>query len=224
VPAESVPPPVVAPGSVRAASLITVCCAARPAVCRAGSDTHRVPVKPQRLLQSLARIIHRHRTGARALLERARDWRVPGQRPLTKRARLDRERQIAHKAAPCWHAGANCARLVSRLRCLSRLWRGFEASAVNQMSSTIRNGEIWLPKNQGFQQPLRPQHVDYNGNLTAGSIHIVGQLIASLTGLPTRLSISTSVSIVNLDVFLFTTSDTRGRETIRISAASACLR
>ena len=51
-----------------------------------------------------------------------------------------------------------------------------------------------------------------------------GQLIASLTGLPTRLSISTSVSMVNLAVFLFTTSDTRGRETIRISAASACFK
>src|SRR5271157_1602612 len=48
------------------------------------------------------------------------------------------------------------------------------------------------------------------------------QPIASLTGLPTRLSISTSASMVNLAVFLFTTSDTRGRETIRISAASAC--
>ena len=51
-----------------------------------------------------------------------------------------------------------------------------------------------------------------------------GQLMASLTGLPTRLSISTSVSIVNLAVFLFTTSDTRGRETIRILAASACFK
>ncbi len=50
------------------------------------------------------------------------------------------------------------------------------------------------------------------------------QLIASLTGLPTRLSISTSVSMVNFAVFLFTTSDTRGRETIRISAASACFK
>jgi hypothetical protein len=39
-----------------------------------------------------------------------------------------------------------------------------------------------------------------------------GQLIASLTGLPTRLSISTSVSMVNLAAFLFTTSDTRGRD------------
>jgi uncharacterized protein len=39
------------------------------------------------------------------------------------------------------------------------------------------------------------------------------QLIASLTGLPTRLSISTSVSIVNLAVFLFTTSGTGGRGT-----------
>jgi hypothetical protein len=43
-------------------------------------------------------------------------------------------------------------------------------------------------------------------------------------GLPTRLSISTSVSIVNLAVFLLTTSDTRGRETIKISAASACFK
>jgi len=51
-----------------------------------------------------------------------------------------------------------------------------------------------------------------------------GQLIASLTGLPTRLSISTSVSMVNLAAFLFTTSDTRGRETIKISAASACFK
>jgi hypothetical protein len=50
------------------------------------------------------------------------------------------------------------------------------------------------------------------------------QLTASLTGLPTRLSISTRVSMVNLAVFLFTTSDTRGRETIRISAASACFK
>ena len=52
----------------------------------------------------------------------------------------------------------------------------------------------------------------------------IGQLIASLTGLPTQPSISTSVSMVNLAVFLFTTSDTRGRETIRISAASACVK
>jgi hypothetical protein len=37
--------------------------------------------------------------------------------------------------------------------------------------------------------------------------HQLVQLIASLTGLPTRLSISTSASIVNLAVFLFTTSD-----------------
>ena len=50
------------------------------------------------------------------------------------------------------------------------------------------------------------------------------QPIASLTGLPTRLSISTSESMVNLVVFLFTTSDTRGRDTIRISAASACFK
>lgn len=50
------------------------------------------------------------------------------------------------------------------------------------------------------------------------------QPTASLTDFPIRLSISTSVSIVNLEVFLFTTSDTRGRDTIRISAASACLR
>ena len=35
------------------------------------------------------------------------------------------------------------------------------------------------------------------------------QPIASLTGLPTRLSISTSVSMVNLAVFLLTTSDKR---------------
>ena len=51
-----------------------------------------------------------------------------------------------------------------------------------------------------------------------------GQPIASLTGFPTLLSISTSVSIVNLAVFLFTTSDTRGRDTIKIAAASACFR
>jgi hypothetical protein len=30
--------------------------------------------------------------------------------------------------------------------------------------------------------------------------------------------------MVNLAVFLFTTSETRGRDTIRISAASACFR
>jgi len=39
------------------------------------------------------------------------------------------------------------------------------------------------------------------------------QPIANLTGLPTRLSISTSVSMVSFAVFLFTTSDTRGRVT-----------
>lgn len=50
------------------------------------------------------------------------------------------------------------------------------------------------------------------------------QPTASLTGLPTRLNISTRVSMVNFAVFLLTTSDTRGRETIRISAASACFR
>ena len=49
-----------------------------------------------------------------------------------------------------------------------------------------------------------------------------GQPIASLTGLPARLSISTRVSIVNFAVFLFTATDTRGRETIRIPAASDC--
>lgn len=52
----------------------------------------------------------------------------------------------------------------------------------------------------------------------------IAQLIARRTGFPTRLSISTSVSMVNLAVFLFTTSDTRGRETIRISAASDCFK
>ena len=52
---------------------------------------------------------------------------------------------------------------------------------------------------------------------------IQSQPMASLTGLPTRLSISTKVSMVNLAVFLFTTSEIRGRETIRIWAASACL-
>lgn len=41
------------------------------------------------------------------------------------------------------------------------------------------------------------------------------QPMANLTGFPTLLSISTKVSIVNLAVFLFTTSDTRGRDTIR---------
>ena len=56
------------------------------------------------------------------------------------------------------------------------------------------------------------------------SNHVEYQPIASLTGFPTLLSISTSVSIVNLAVFLFTTSDTRGRDTIKISAASACFR
>jgi hypothetical protein len=53
---------------------------------------------------------------------------------------------------------------------------------------------------------------------------VKSQPMANLTGLPTLLSISTSVSIVNLAVFLFTTSETRGRDTIRICAASACLR
>ena len=48
--------------------------------------------------------------------------------------------------------------------------------------------------------------------------------MANLTSLPTLLSISTSVSIVNLVVFLFTTSDTRVRDTIWFCAASACLR
>lgn len=47
---------------------------------------------------------------------------------------------------------------------------------------------------------------------------------SNCTGLPMRLSISTRVSIVNLVVFLFTRSDTRGRDTIRISAASACFK
>ena len=50
------------------------------------------------------------------------------------------------------------------------------------------------------------------------------QLTASLTGLPARLSISTSVSMVKLAVFLFTSSDTRGRETIGNPAASACFK
>ena len=38
------------------------------------------------------------------------------------------------------------------------------------------------------------------------------------TGFPTRLSMSTRVSMVNFAVFWFTTSDTRGRDTIRIRA------
>jgi len=50
------------------------------------------------------------------------------------------------------------------------------------------------------------------------------QSITNVTGLPTRLSISTSVSMVNLAVFLFITSETRGRETIKTSAASACFK
>ena len=57
-----------------------------------------------------------------------------------------------------------------------------------------------------------------------GKISGLCQLMASLTGLPMRPSISTSVSMVNFAVFLFTTSDTRGRDTIRISAASACFK
>ena len=48
------------------------------------------------------------------------------------------------------------------------------------------------------------------------------QLTASLTDFPTRLNIPTSVSIVNFATFLFTTSETRGRDTIMILAASAC--
>lgn len=47
------------------------------------------------------------------------------------------------------------------------------------------------------------------------------QPTARQTGLPTRLNISTSVSIVNFEIFWFTTSDTRSRDTIRICAASA---
>jgi len=47
------------------------------------------------------------------------------------------------------------------------------------------------------------------------------QPMASPTGLSTRLSISTSVSFVNFEAFWFTTSATRGRDTIRICAASA---
>ena len=97
------------------------------------------------------------------------------------------------------------------------LLRGIDG-VTHSLAEELRtaNGErrfvqnAWLPRNHGFQPPLRVQHVDYR--------------IASLTGLPTRLSISTSVSMVNLAVFLFTTSDTRGRETIRISAASACFK
>ena len=43
------------------------------------------------------------------------------------------------------------------------------------------------------------------------------QPTARRTGLPTRLSMSTNVSIVNLAVYWFTTSDTRGRDTIRFA-------
>jgi hypothetical protein len=43
---------------------------------------------------------------------------------------------------------------------------------------------------------------------------------AGRTGLPIRLSISTSVSMVNFAVFLFITSETRGRDTIRILTLS----
>ena len=50
------------------------------------------------------------------------------------------------------------------------------------------------------------------------------QPTARRTGFPTRVSISTSVSMVNLDVLRFTTSETRGRETIKIWAACACFR
>jgi hypothetical protein len=45
--------------------------------------------------------------------------------------------------------------------------------------------------------------------------------MANLTGLPTPLSISTSVSIVNLTLFLFSTSDKRWRDNIKICAESA---
>ena len=82
------------------------------------------------------------------------------------------------------------------------------------------------------RRPLRFGVCVPSGSLGAGTSNgegsphesTTGQPIASLTGLPTRLSISTSVSMVNLAVFLFTTSDTRGRETIKISAASACFK
>ena len=50
-----------------------------------------------------------------------------------------------------------------------------------------------------------------------GGTLVANQPMANLTGLPTLLSISTNVSIVNLAVFLFTTSETRGRDTIRLS-------
>ena len=84
---------------------------------------------------------------------------------------------------------------------------------------------IRIPKKSKFHSAsanaaMREAGADYNRLIQANKC----QLIASLTGFPTRLSISTSVSMVNLAVFLFTTSDTRGRETIKISAASACFR
>ena len=119
-----------------------------------------------------------------------------------------------------------------RSLCLFEILRHSNQESYRKEKENGRSGRdlgMWLPERRGFQLPLRQQRVDYNRMPRCEEIALTirtstGQLIASLTGLPTRLSISTSVSMVNLAVFLFTTSDTRGRETIKISAASACFK
>jgi hypothetical protein len=83
-------------------------------------------------------------------------------------------------------------------------------------------GAIHLRPRRAVNRRIRSATVGQNDR--QGDTQHRRQLMASLTGLPTRLSIPTSASIVNLAAFLFTTSDTRGREIIRISAASACFK
>ena len=108
----------------------------------------------------------------------------------------------------------------------------FPHPALRATFSRTREKRMRAGPVAGFLGRGLPKHSDiYNtwfvvckGRLSPCGVQHRHQPITSLTGLPTRLSISTKVSMVNLTVFLFTTSDTRGRETIRISAASACFR
>ena len=113
----------------------------------------------------------------------------------------------AQEPAECWGYGRKKQKRCCQQNAPSELGQNILGSPKNVVSNHLSACKVLIINTQ----PL-------------GKISGLCQLMASLTGLPMRPSISTSVSMVNFAVFLFTTSDTRGRDTIRISAASACFK
>ena len=106
--------------------------------------------------------------------------------------------------------------------------RSFNSYSIGELRNPMAGRVVYALRTPSYVSGQPPRSDSISNNLYARNVLITierdNQLISSLTGFPTRLSISTSVSMVNLAVFLLTTSDTRGRETIRISAASACFK